>query len=107
MMKYPEFEQDSDDEDDEEEEDEENDADPIKLPKIITKETVLAILKPNVVSLPFEFLLYHPIFLSFNLQLTLTLLLLKPLPFSPSKPLSTFALSRMLRLSSFPSLEAS
>lgn len=50
MMKYPEFEQDSDDEEDEEEEDEEDEGD-IKLPKLITKETVLAVLKPNVVSL--------------------------------------------------------
>ncbi|GAA5881545.1 hypothetical protein JCM16303_005698 [Sporobolomyces ruberrimus] len=47
MMKYPEFEQDSDDEEDEEEEDEEDEGD-IKLPKLITKETVLAVLKPNV-----------------------------------------------------------
>jgi FK506-binding nuclear protein len=47
-IKYPEFEQDSDDEDDEEvdEEDEDEDGD-IKLPKIITKEAVLAVLKPN------------------------------------------------------------
>ncbi len=46
-IKYPEFEQDSDDEDDEEEEDEEEDDEDIKLPKIITKEAVLAVLKPN------------------------------------------------------------
>lgn len=50
MMKYPEFEQDSDDEDDEEEEDEDDEEGNIKLPKLITKETVLAVLKPNVVS---------------------------------------------------------
>lgn len=50
MMKYPEFEQDSDDEDDEEEdEDEDAEEGDIKLPKLITKETVLAVLKPNVV----------------------------------------------------------
>ncbi|GAA6017176.1 hypothetical protein JCM11491_001844 [Sporobolomyces phaffii] len=49
LMKYPEFEQDSDDEDDEEEEDDEDDDEGnIKLPKLITKETVLAVLKPNV-----------------------------------------------------------
>ncbi|GAA5834384.1 hypothetical protein JCM3766R1_005199 [Sporobolomyces carnicolor] len=49
MMKYPEFEQDSDDEDDEEEdEDEDAEEGDIKLPKLITKETVLAVLKPNV-----------------------------------------------------------
>ncbi|GAA5897809.1 uncharacterized protein JCM6883_000826 [Sporobolomyces salmoneus] len=49
MMKYPEFEQDSDDEDDEEEEeDDEDEEGNIKLPKLITKETVLAVLKPNV-----------------------------------------------------------
>ncbi|GAA5975092.1 hypothetical protein JCM5350_004583 [Sporobolomyces pararoseus] len=48
MMKYPEFEQDSDDEDDEEEEDEDDEEGNIKLPKLITKETVLAVLKPNV-----------------------------------------------------------
>ncbi|GAA5945669.1 hypothetical protein JCM1841_000861 [Sporobolomyces salmonicolor] len=48
VMKYPEFEQDSDDEDDDEEDDEENDEEnDIKLPKLITKETVLAVLKPN------------------------------------------------------------
>ncbi|BGP62859.1 peptidylprolyl isomerase fpr3 [Rhodotorula toruloides] len=47
-MKYPEFEQDSDDEeDDEEEEDEDEDDENIKLPKIITKEPVLAVLRPN------------------------------------------------------------
>jgi hypothetical protein len=48
-MKYPEFEsddEDEDDEDDEEEEDEE-DEDNIKLPQLITKEAVLAVLKPN------------------------------------------------------------
>ncbi|GAA5857795.1 hypothetical protein JCM8547_005984 [Rhodosporidiobolus lusitaniae] len=45
IMKYPEFEQDSDDEDEEEEED--NEEGPIKLPNLITKETVLAVLKPN------------------------------------------------------------
>ncbi|GAA5873379.1 hypothetical protein JCM3774_000765 [Rhodotorula dairenensis] len=45
-MKYPEFE--SDDEDDEDEdEDEEEDEDNIKLPQLITKEAVLAVLKPN------------------------------------------------------------
>lgn len=48
MMKYPEFEQDSDDEDDDEEEDPEDEEGNIKLPKLITKETVLAVLKPNV-----------------------------------------------------------
>lgn len=47
-LKYPEFEQDSDDE---EESDDESD-EPIKLPKLITKEAVIAILKPDVVSLP-------------------------------------------------------
>ncbi|GAA5935066.1 uncharacterized protein JCM15063_003141 [Sporobolomyces koalae] len=47
MMKYPEFEQDSDDEEDEDEEDDDEEGD-IKLPKLITKETVLAVLKPNV-----------------------------------------------------------
>ncbi|GAA5825693.1 hypothetical protein JCM5353_005236 [Sporobolomyces roseus] len=48
MMKYPEFEQDSDDEDDEEEEEDEDDEEGnIKLPNLITKETVLAVLKPN------------------------------------------------------------
>jgi FK506-binding nuclear protein len=58
LMKYPEFEQDSDDEEDEEEEDEDEEG-PIKLPKLITKETVLAVLKPNGVRLPF------PLFLLF------------------------------------------
>ncbi|BGP40603.1 peptidylprolyl isomerase fpr3 [Rhodotorula kratochvilovae] len=44
IMKYPEFEQvDSEDED---EEDEDDDGE-IKLPNLITKETVLAVLKPN------------------------------------------------------------
>ncbi|GAA6052212.1 hypothetical protein JCM3770_000799 [Rhodotorula araucariae] len=44
IMKYPEFEQvDSEDEDDEDEEDDGE----IKLPNLITKETVLAVLKPN------------------------------------------------------------
>jgi FK506-binding nuclear protein len=58
LMKYPEFEQDSDDEEDEEEEDEDEDG-PIKLPKLITKETVLAVLKPNGV----RFLLFlHPLY---------------------------------------------
>lgn len=47
-IKYPEFEQGSDDEDESEDEDEEDDSE-IKLPKLITKEAVLAILKPNVV----------------------------------------------------------
>ncbi|ORY87392.1 hypothetical protein BCR35DRAFT_289438 [Leucosporidium creatinivorum] len=46
-IKYPEFEQGSDDEDESEDEDEEDDSE-IKLPKLITKEAVLAILKPNV-----------------------------------------------------------
>lgn len=52
-MRYPEFQNDSDDEDeddedeDEDEDDEDND---IKLPKLITKEAVIAILKPDVVS---------------------------------------------------------
>lgn len=45
-MKYPEFEQESDDEDEDDEEDEEDDGE-IKLPNLITKETVLAVLKPN------------------------------------------------------------
>ena len=49
-IKYPEFEQDSDDEDDEEEEeDEEDDDDNIKLPKLITKDAVIALLRPDVV----------------------------------------------------------
>ncbi|GAA5893454.1 hypothetical protein JCM6882_008040 [Rhodosporidiobolus microsporus] len=51
VMKYPEFEQDSDDEDeeddDEEEEVENEDGNAIKLPKLITKEACLAVLKPN------------------------------------------------------------
>jgi FK506-binding nuclear protein len=47
-MKYPEFEQDSDDEEDEEEEEDEDDEN-IKLPKIITKEPVLAVLRPDAV----------------------------------------------------------
>lgn len=49
-IKYPEFEQGSDDEDesDEEEDDEESE---IKLPKLITKEAVVAVLKPNGVGL--------------------------------------------------------
>ncbi|GAA5865282.1 hypothetical protein JCM1840_003976 [Sporobolomyces johnsonii] len=47
VMKYPEFEQDSDDEDDEEDDEENDDENDIKLPKLITKETVLAVLKPN------------------------------------------------------------
>ncbi|TNY18781.1 Peptidylprolyl isomerase [Rhodotorula diobovata] len=46
IMKYPEFEQESDDEDEDDEEDEEDDGE-IKLPNLITKETVLAVLKPN------------------------------------------------------------
>lgn len=46
-IKYPEFVQDSDDEEsDEDEDDEEN----VKLPAVITKEAVLAILRPNHVS---------------------------------------------------------
>ncbi|BGP00001.1 FK506-binding nuclear protein [Rhodotorula toruloides] len=45
-MKYPEFEQDSDDEEDEEEEEDDEE---IKLPKIITKEPVLAVLRPNAI----------------------------------------------------------
>lgn len=50
-IKYPEFEQDEDDEDESEEDEEDDDEEgDIKLPKIITKEAVLAILKPNVVS---------------------------------------------------------
>lgn len=50
-MKYPEFEQDSDDEEEDEEDDDEEDEDDenIKLPKIITKEPVLAVLRPNAV----------------------------------------------------------
>ncbi|GAA5987781.1 hypothetical protein JCM10908_007213 [Rhodotorula pacifica] len=44
-MKYPEFE--SDDEDEDEDEDDEEDEDNIKLPQLITKEAVLAVLKPN------------------------------------------------------------
>ncbi|GAA5841207.1 hypothetical protein JCM11251_003234 [Rhodosporidiobolus azoricus] len=52
VMKYPEFEQDSDDEDEEDEEEDEEemedeDGNPIKLPKLITKEACLAVLKPN------------------------------------------------------------
>lgn len=47
-IKYPEFEQDSDAED-EDSEDSEGSSDGIKLPKLITKEAVIAILKPNVV----------------------------------------------------------
>ncbi|GAA5935878.1 hypothetical protein JCM10213_002145 [Rhodosporidiobolus nylandii] len=47
LMKYPEFEQESDDEDDEDEEDEDDEEGGIKLPKLITKETCLAVLKPN------------------------------------------------------------
>ncbi|GAA6032345.1 hypothetical protein JCM8097_008129 [Rhodosporidiobolus ruineniae] len=48
VMKYPEFEQESDDEDEDEEDEEEDDEEgPIKLPNLITKETVLAVLKPN------------------------------------------------------------
>lgn len=48
ILKYPEFEQQDEDEDDSEDEDEEGDGD-IKLPEIITKETVLAVLRPNSV----------------------------------------------------------
>ncbi|KAK4705646.1 FK506-binding nuclear protein, partial [Phenoliferia sp. Uapishka_3] len=44
-IKYPEFEQESDDES---EDDEEESEEPIKLPKLITKEAVIAILKPDV-----------------------------------------------------------
>ncbi|GJN90973.1 hypothetical protein Rhopal_003987-T1 [Rhodotorula paludigena] len=45
LLKYPEFEQEDEDEDDSEEE--EDDEEGIKLPNLITKETVLAVLKPN------------------------------------------------------------
>ncbi|KAI5481266.1 hypothetical protein MNV49_004888 [Pseudohyphozyma bogoriensis] len=48
-IKYPEFEQDSDAEDEEEEDDdEEEDEDNIKLPKLITKQCAIAVLKPDV-----------------------------------------------------------
>lgn len=50
-MKYPEFESDDEDEDDDNEEDEE-DEENIKLPQLITKEAVLAVLKPNGVRPP-------------------------------------------------------
>ncbi|GAA5851148.1 hypothetical protein JCM9279_000339 [Rhodotorula babjevae] len=47
-IKYPEFAQEEDDDDDsEEDEDDEDDDEDIKLPEIITKETVLAVLRPN------------------------------------------------------------
>ncbi|BGP56015.1 peptidylprolyl isomerase fpr3 [Rhodotorula sphaerocarpa] len=48
-MKYPEFESDDEDDEDEddEEDDDEEDEENIKLPQLITKETVLACLKPN------------------------------------------------------------
>ncbi|GAA5930890.1 hypothetical protein JCM3775_000744 [Rhodotorula graminis] len=47
IMKYPEFEQDSDDDDSEEDDEDDEGDDDIKLPQIITKETVLAVLRPN------------------------------------------------------------
>lgn len=48
-VKYPEFEQtDSEDEDEDEEEEEDDDED-IKLPKLITKQAVIALLRPDVV----------------------------------------------------------
>ena len=91
MMKYPEFEQDSDDEDDdEEEEDEDAEEGDIKLPKLITKETVLAVLKPNVVRQKIEFRF------SFN-----TVAHLVSLVRSLSNPRSTSASLRTSRLSSF------
>ncbi|KAM0748957.1 hypothetical protein T439DRAFT_382049 [Meredithblackwellia eburnea MCA 4105] len=49
-IKYPEFDEDDfdDEEDDEEDEDEDDDdSSPIKLPKLVTKEAVIAILKPD------------------------------------------------------------
>ncbi|KWU43992.1 hypothetical protein RHOSPDRAFT_34421 [Rhodotorula sp. JG-1b] len=46
-MKYPEFESDDEDEDDDDEEEDEEDEENIKLPQLITKEAVLAVLKPN------------------------------------------------------------
>jgi len=48
-MKYPEFEQEDEDEDDSEDEDDMEEDGDIKLPEIITKETVLAVLRPNAV----------------------------------------------------------
>lgn len=51
-MKYPEFEQGSDDEDESEEDEESEEG--IKLPGIITKEAVIALLRPDVVSLEFD-----------------------------------------------------
>lgn len=48
-MKYPDFVEPESDEDEDEEESEDEDGMP-KMPEVITKETVLAILKPNVVS---------------------------------------------------------
>ncbi|GAA5973825.1 hypothetical protein JCM11641_003177 [Rhodosporidiobolus odoratus] len=48
LLSYPEFEQGDEDEEDESEEEADADDDsPIKLPKLITKETCLAVLKPN------------------------------------------------------------
>jgi FK506-binding nuclear protein len=48
-MRYPDFEDDSEDEEDEEEEEEEDeeDEDDIKLPKVVTREAVIAVLKPG------------------------------------------------------------
>ncbi|GAA5906833.1 hypothetical protein JCM8208_000052 [Rhodotorula glutinis] len=46
ILKYPEFEQQDEDEDDSEDDDDDEDAN-IKLPQLITKETVLAVLRPN------------------------------------------------------------
>ncbi|KDE04117.1 hypothetical protein MVLG_05410 [Microbotryum lychnidis-dioicae p1A1 Lamole] len=48
-MKYPDWDpEDSDEEEEEEDKDEdEDDENPVELPKLITKETVLAVLKPN------------------------------------------------------------
>ena len=102
MMKYPEFEQDSDDEDDgEEEEDEDDEEGNIKLPNLITKETVLAVLKPNGVS--FRFTLFAILSAKEDLyQLTLRSHLSFFPAISLSKLLSTSALSRMSRLSNFP-----
>lgn len=49
-MKYPEFESDDEDDDEEDDDEEDDDEENIKLPQLITKETVLAVLKPNGVS---------------------------------------------------------
>ncbi len=62
-MRYPEFQNDSDDEDEDEEdeEDSDEDGDDIKLPKLITKEAVIAILRPDFV----RFNISHLLFCSF------------------------------------------